>query len=73
MTLDLLSRAPRRIANYLAVGDLEGYVHLMALDDGHMVGRTATDGSAIISQPQDKNDNIVVQTAKGGIYALAVQ
>ena len=65
--------APRRIANYLAVGDLEGYVHLMALDDGHMVGRTATDGSAIISQPQDKNDNIVVQTAKGGIYALAVQ
>lgn len=65
--------APRRIANYLAVGDLEGYVHLMALDDGHMVGRTATDGSAITSQPQDKNDNIVVQTAKGGIYALTVQ
>ncbi len=65
--------APRRIGNYLAVGDFEGYVHLMALDDGHMVARAATDGSAIISQPQDKSDNIVVQTAKGGIYALTVQ
>ncbi|MFA5171670.1 MAG: outer membrane protein assembly factor BamB [Sulfuriferula sp.] len=65
--------APRRIGNYLAVGDFEGYVHLMALDDGHMVARAATDGSAIISQPQDKSDNIVVQTAKGGVYALTVQ
>jgi outer membrane protein assembly factor BamB len=65
--------APRRIGNYLAVGDYDGYVHLMALDDGHFVARTSTDGSAIISQPQDKNDNIVVQTAKGGIYALTVQ
>ncbi|NOT17553.1 MAG: outer membrane protein assembly factor BamB [Sulfuriferula sp.] len=65
--------APARIGNYLAVGDYDGHVHLMALDDGHFVARTSTDGSAIISRPQDKNDNIVVQTAKGGIYALTVQ
>lgn len=65
--------APRRIGNYLAVGDYDGYIHLMALDDGHFVARTSTDGSAIISQQQDNSDNIVVQTAKGGIYALTVQ
>ena len=64
---------PRRIGNYLAVGDLEGYVHLLALDDGHFVGRTATDGSAIISQPQERNDSLIVQTAKGGVYSLTVQ
>ena len=64
---------PKRIGNYLAVGDLQGYVHLMALDDGHFVGRAATDGSAIISQPQERNDNLIVQTAKGGIYSLSIQ
>ena len=64
---------PRRIGNYLAVGDLEGYVHLLALDDGHFVGRTSTDGSAIISQPQERNNSLIVQTAKGGVYSLTIQ
>lgn len=64
---------PRRIGNYLAVGDLQGFIHLLSLDDGHFVGRAATDGSAIISQPQDRNDNLIVQTAKGSIYSLSIQ
>ncbi|WP_124950835.1 outer membrane protein assembly factor BamB [Sulfuriferula thiophila] len=64
---------PRRIGDYLAVGDLEGYIHLLALDDGHFVGRTATDGSAIISQPQERNNSLIVQTAKGGVYSLTAQ
>jgi outer membrane protein assembly factor BamB len=64
---------PRRVGDYLAVGDFEGYVHLLALDDGHFVGRIATDGSAIISQPQERNGNLIVQTAKGGIYSLTLQ
>lgn len=65
--------APVRVGNYLAVGDLQGYVHLLALDDGHFVGRGATDGTAIISQPQIYNNELVVQTAKGNVYALAFQ
>jgi len=65
--------SPRRIGAYLAVGDLEGYVHLLSLDDGHFVGRTATDGSAIISQPQERNGSLIVQTAKGGVYSLTIQ
>ncbi len=65
--------APVRVGNYLAVGDLQGYVHLLALDDGHFVGRGATDGTAIISQPQVYNNELIVQTAKGNVYALAFQ
>ncbi|MHB1678198.1 MAG: outer membrane protein assembly factor BamB [Sulfuriferula sp.] len=65
--------APVRIGSYLAVGDMQGYVHLLALDDGHFVGRAATDGTAIISQPQEYNNELIVQTAKGNVYALALQ
>ena len=65
--------APVRVGSYLAVGDIQGYVHLLALDDGHFVGRGATDGSAIISPPQIYNNELIVQTAKGNVYALAFQ
>lgn len=65
--------APCRVGDYVAVGDLQGYVHLLALDDGHFVGRAATDGTAIINQPQQYNNELIVQTAKGHVYALALQ
>ena len=64
--------APCRIGDYLAVGDIQGYVHLLALNDGHFVGRTATDGTAIISPPQEHNNSLIVQTAKGNVYALSL-
>lgn len=65
--------APARVGNYLAVGDLQGYVHLLALDDGSFAGRAATDGSPIISTPQAHNGGLLVQTANGGVYALTLQ
>ena len=65
--------APCRVSDYLAVGDMAGYIHLLALSDGHFVGRIATDGTAIISQPQERNNELIVQTAKGNIYALSLQ
>lgn len=65
--------APRRIGDYLAVGDYQGYVHFMSLTDGHFVARVPTDGSAITTQPLDYRDGLVVQTAKGGVYLLTLQ
>jgi len=64
--------APHRVGNYLAVGDSQGYVHLLALDDGSFAGRSATDGSAIISRPQPRSGGVVVQTANGSVYALVL-
>jgi outer membrane protein assembly factor BamB len=65
--------APVLAGRYLAVGDLQGYVHFLSREDGSFVARIATDGSPIIAQPVQLNDNILVQTLKGGVYAIAVQ
>ncbi len=65
--------APVLAGRYLAVGDLQGYVHFMSREDGSFVARVATDGSPVIAQPVTLDDNIIVQTLKGGVYAIAVQ
>jgi outer membrane protein assembly factor BamB len=65
--------APVLAGRYLAVGDLQGYVHFLSREDGSFVARIATDGSPIIAQPIPLDDNVLVQTLKGGVYAIAVQ
>jgi outer membrane protein assembly factor BamB len=55
----------------VAVGDLEGYVHLLARDSGALLARTATDGSALRAAPLALAEGFVVQTSAGGLYALA--
>ncbi len=65
--------APALVGRFLAVGDLQGYVHFLSREDGSFVARIATDGSPIIAQPVALDKNIVVQTLKGGVYAIAVQ
>jgi len=37
------------------------------------VARIPTDGSPIVAQPQVLNNGILVQTLKGGVYAIAIQ
>jgi outer membrane protein assembly factor BamB len=58
---------------YVAVGDFQGYVHFVSRDDGSFVARIATDGSPIVAQPQVLDNGILVQTVKGGVYAIAIQ
>lgn len=58
---------------YVAVGDFQGYVHLVSTDDGAFVARTATDGSAIAGVMLPLKSGLVVQTANGGVYALKIQ
>ena len=58
---------------YVAVGDMQGYVHFVSRDDGSFVARIATDGSPIVAQPLELSNGILVQTLKGGVYAIAIQ
>ncbi len=58
---------------YIAVGDYQGYLHFLSRDDGSFAARIATDGSAIIAQPIAIDDGILVQTRKGGVFAITVQ
>lgn len=58
---------------YLAVGDYQGYLHILSRDDGSFVARVATDGSAIAAPPIVVDNNILVQTRNGGIFAITIQ
>jgi len=65
--------APLAVGKEVAVGDLEGYVHLLSQDAGAFVGRIATDGTAIVSPPVAIPGGFVVQTSNGGLYALSTR
>jgi outer membrane protein assembly factor BamB len=65
---------PLPIGRYVAVGDLEGYVHLLSRDDGSFAARIATDGSAILAPPVAIDmSTFLVQTRNGGVYAITIQ
>jgi len=65
--------APVIWGDTLAVGDYEGYVHLISLADGHVVGRIEADASGI-EQPLIATDNILYAVAVNGrLVAIADQ
>lgn len=67
---------PLAVGRRLAIADFEGYVHLLAEDDGAFVARQATDGSAIVAAPRKLGgveDALVVQTKNGGVTALQIK
>lgn len=60
------------LADWLVVGDLEGYVHAMSREDGSFVARVKTDGSPILSEPVELDNGLLIQTRAGGLYSLAL-
>jgi len=58
---------------FLAVVDIEGYVHLVATKTGNYAGRLATDGSPPTNQPIAQGERIVWQSASGTVYALSAR
>ncbi len=65
---------PLAFGRFVVVGDYEGYVHLLLRDDGSFAGRIATDGSAINAPPIALDlTSFLVQTRKGGVFAITVQ
>jgi len=65
-----LSR-PLPLGTEVAVGDVQGYVHLLARESGAFVARIATDGSAVRADPVLLPEGFLVQTQNGGLYALS--
>jgi outer membrane protein assembly factor BamB len=74
---------PTIIGDYLAVGDFEGYVHLLSRYDGHFIARFQLGqyddlgwefATGIIVPPiVFRNDRLVVVTRGGILYALALR
>jgi hypothetical protein len=59
---------PQLSGDYLAVVDYQGYVHVLDRNDGSLVGRVATDGSAATAQPVRAQRRDPVPDAKGGLF-----
>ena len=62
--------APLSIGRSVAVGDAQGYVHFLSRQDGALMGRTATDSSAIVAAPVLVGDTLVVVTRNGGVFGF---
>jgi outer membrane protein assembly factor BamB len=57
----------------VAVGDYQGYVHFFAKQDGLMLARIATDGSAILAAPLVTRGKFIFQTQAGTVVAIATE
>jgi len=63
---------PQPFGEFVAVGDLEGYVHVLARDTGAFVARYATNGGAVRAAPKAIPGALLVQTQNGTLHALAL-
>ncbi len=65
---------PAVVANWVAVGDYQGYVHFLSQTDGAFAGRIATDGSAIGNAAMvSLAHGLIVQTHSGGVFAIKAE
>lgn len=72
---ELLNRkltAPEPIGDYVAVGDLEGYVHLLSRYDGHIAARAKVDAKGIRERPLASGDILYVYGNSGRLSAFAL-
>ncbi|MEO8856464.1 MAG: outer membrane protein assembly factor BamB [Burkholderiaceae bacterium] len=61
---------PLVIGRSVAIGDAQGFVHLLSKQDGSLLGRVATDGSAIAAAPVLVGNTLVVVTHNGGVFGF---
>jgi outer membrane protein assembly factor BamB len=59
--------------DYLAVLDIQGYVHLFEKATGNYVGRLASDGTPPTGQPQRLGERVIWQSLGGSVYAVGVR
>ena len=62
--------APLVLGRSVAIGDGQGFVHFLAKEDGALLARVPTDGSAIAAAPVLAAGTLVVVTRNGGIFGF---
>ncbi len=65
--------APLVRRGLLAVADVQGVVHFLSREDGSFVGRLTTDGSPVVAPLQTLGSNLLLQTSRGGLFAIEAQ
>jgi len=62
--------APLVLGRSVVLGDDNGLVHFLARQDGQVVQRLSTDGSAITGKPVAAGPTLVVVTRNGGVFGF---
>ncbi|MEY4653858.1 MAG: hypothetical protein RI884_2439 [Pseudomonadota bacterium] len=65
--------APLAAGRSVLVGDSFGFVHVLSREDGSLLTRLTTDGSAIATAPVLVGNTVVVVTRSGGVYGFVPQ
>jgi outer membrane protein assembly factor BamB len=65
--------APEVFSSYVAVGDMEGYLHLLSQVDGRFVGRTRVDSDGLRARPLVVGDMLYVFGNSGKLEALTIK
>ena len=68
--------APISTSRAVIVGDYQGVLHAFSREEGNLIGRAQTDGSAITAPPlvlgTPGREMFVVQTRNGGLFAFSL-
>jgi outer membrane protein assembly factor BamB len=64
---------PQLVGDFVGVVDVEGYLHLLAKENGAYVGRLATDGTPATAQPAAALGTMVWQSAGGNVYSVSAR
>ncbi|MEO6624331.1 MAG: PQQ-binding-like beta-propeller repeat protein, partial [Burkholderiaceae bacterium] len=62
--------APQLLGRSVAIGDATGFVHFLSRQDGSLMARVVTDGSAIAAAPVLVANTLVVVTRTGGVFGF---
>jgi outer membrane protein assembly factor BamB len=62
--------APLVVGRSIAIGDFAGFVHLLSREDGSVLNRLTTDGSAIAAAPALVGNTLIAVTRNGGIFGF---
>jgi outer membrane assembly lipoprotein YfgL len=65
--------APLVVGRSIAIGDFTGYLHLLSRDDGSLLNRLPTDGTAIAATPVLVGNTLIAVTQGGGVYGFQPQ
>lgn len=62
--------APLVVGRSVAIGDFTGFIHLLSREDGSLLNRLPTDGSAIAAAPMLAGNTLIAVTHNGGVYGF---
>ncbi len=62
--------APLLAGRSVVIGDATGFLHLLSREDGSLLNRLTTDGSAIAAAPVLAGNTLIAVTHNGGVYGF---